>query len=411
MTGSTLRIAWRNLGRNKKRTALAVTAIAVGQLAFLAAAALVTGYVEQFFESVTGPMVGHIQIHRPGWRDDRPVDLTLANVDQTLRQIKRDPNVERASARVFCPALAALSREGFMGLVLGIDPATESHDAGLLQGREQEDLLGGKRVLVGRSFARRYDIPVGAELAVIGQDVDGSIANDLFTVSGIVSTPVEAVNTLGIVMSIEDAQELLAMPDQAHEIVIHVMDRESLPETVARLSSLSELADAEVLPWQALVPHVVSMLGFIDVWKLIILVVVFIAAAAGIANTMLMSTFERTHEFGMLLSLGCGPGRISRMAALEAILLGLVGVAAGTALGLAFLLLTAQSGIDYAALGGGSTYEVGFKGLQLSSHVYPRVSPRDVLIGVGAVFLTAILSVAWPILHIVRLEPMEAMRS
>jgi ABC-type lipoprotein release transport system permease subunit len=411
LSKSTLRIAWRNLGRNKKRTALAVAAIAVGQLAFLATAGLVTGYVDQFFADVTGPMVGHAQIHRPGWRDDRSVDLTLADVDGTLEGLRGDPNVANASARVFSPALAALTEEGFMGLVVGIDPGAESHEAGLLAGQAPEGSLANGGVLVGHSFARRYDIQKGMELAIIGQDVDGSIANDLFTVSGIIATPVEAINTLGIVMSLDDAQELLAMWDQAHEIVIHVKDRELLSDTVTRLSSLPSLVDMEVLPWQELVPHVVNMVGFIDVWKLIILVIVFIAAAAGIANTMLMSTFERTHEFGMLLSLGCGPGRISRMAALEAILLGLIGVAVGTALGLGFVLLTAESGIDYAALSGRSTYEVGFKGLQLSSHVYPRVSLRDVLTGVVAVFLTAMLSVAWPVLHIVRLEPMEAMRS
>jgi ABC-type lipoprotein release transport system permease subunit len=411
LSTSTFRIAWRNLGRNKKRTALAVTAIAVGQLAFLATAGLVTGYVDQFFADVTGPMVGHIQIHQPGWRDDRSVDLTLADVDRTLEDLRDDPNVANASARIFSPALAALTGEGFMGMVVGIDPDAESHEAGLLAGQAPEASLGNGGVLVGNSFARQHDIEEGMELAIIGQDVDGSIANDLFTVTGIISTPVEAVNTIGIVMSLDDAQELLAMWDQAHEIIIHVKDRELLSDTVARVSSLPRLAGAEVLPWQELVPHVVNMVGFIGVWKLIILVVVFIAAAAGITNTMLMSTFERTHEFGMLLSLGCGPGRISRMAALEAILLGLVGVAVGTALGLGFVLLTAESGIDYAALSGSSTYEVGFKGLQLSSYVYPRVSVRDVLTGVIAVFLTAMLSVAWPVLHIVRLEPMEAMRS
>jgi ABC-type lipoprotein release transport system permease subunit len=411
LSRSTLRIAWRNLGRNKKRTALAVAAIAVGQLAFLATAGLVSGYVEQFFNSVTGPMLGHIQIHQPGWREDRSTDLTLDDVSETLEDVRRDPNVANASARVFSPALAALTEEGFMGLVVGIDPDAESHGNGLLAGQLAEGVLGSGNVLVGSSFARQHDIQKGSELAIIGQDIDGSIANGLFTVSGIIATPVEAINTLGIVMSLDDAQELLAMWDQAHEIVVHARDREQLSDTVARLSSLTRLAGAEVLPWQELVPHLVSMVGFIDIWKLIVLVIVFIAAAAGIANTMLMSTFERTHEFGMLLSLGCGPGRISRMAALEAILLGLVGVAVGTTLGLSFVLLTAESGIDYAALSGRSTYEVGFQGLQLSSHVYPQVSFRDVLTGVVAVFLTAMLSVAWPVLHIVRLEPMEAMRS
>jgi putative ABC transport system permease protein len=153
------------------------------------------------------------------------------------------------------------------------------------------------------------------------------------------------------------------------------------------------------------------MLDLIDVWALFILFIVFIAALAGIANTMLMSTFERKHEFGMLLSLGCGPGRLSRIVAVEAVLLGITGVAVGTALGLGLVLLTSQSGIDYAALGGSeSSYEVAFRGLQLSSHVYPVLHLENILMGVAAVLLTSFIAVIWPVLYLVRLEPMEALR-
>jgi ABC-type lipoprotein release transport system permease subunit len=86
-------------------------------------------------------------------------------------------------------------------------------------------------------------------------------------------------------------------------------------------------------------------------------------------------------------------------------------VAIGTALGLGLLLITQQTGLDYAALGGASdSYEASYKGLHLSSLVYPRLYASDVLAGMVAVFLTALLSVVWPIMRIARMEPMEAMR-
>ena len=113
----------------------------------------------------------------------------------------------------------------------------------------------------------------------------------------------------------------------------------------------------------------------------------------------------------MLLSLGCGPGQLSRMVAVEAVILGLLGVAVGTILGFAFMLVTSRTGLDYAALGGGSTYDVAYKGLQLSSLVYPKLYAGDALTGVLAVFATSLISVIWPIARIARLEPMEAMRS
>jgi len=408
---STLRIAWRNLGRNRKRSSLALAAIALGQFVFLAVAALMHGYMGEFHASLTGPMIGHAQVHAPEWLDDRSIDITIDGVASVLDEVRADPAVEHVSARIYAPVLTALTEEGFMSFVVGVDPVSESHDAGLLPGLDAAGLMGDGRVLAGSGFARRYDIEPGAELALVGQDIDGSIASGLFTVTEIVSSPVDIVNNLGIVMTLDDAGELLAMYDQAHEMVIHTRDLDLLDETVARLSALPALADLEILSWREIVPAMVTMFEMVDVMLLVILAIVFIAAAAGIANTMLMATFERKHEFGMLLSLGCGPGRLSRMITVEAVILGLVGVAIGTALGFGLLLITQQTGLDYAALGGASdSYEASYKGLHLSSLVYPRLYASDVLAGMVAVFLTALLSVVWPIMRIARMEPMEAMR-
>ena len=410
MATSTLRIAWRNLGRNKKRSALALVAIALGQFVFLAVAALMNGYIDEFLESVTGPMVGHAQVHAPKWLDDRSIDLTIDDVSVVLKDIRSDPSVTNASARIYAPVLTALTEEGFMSFVVGVDPAEESYEEGLLPGFDGSR-IGGGRVVVGYNFARSNGIEPGAELALVGQDIDGSIASGLFEVVDVIGSPVDIVNNLGVVMTLEDATYFLAMDDQAHEIVIHTNDVDAIDETVARLRALPSLQGLEVLPWQAVVPTMVGMLEMVDVFLYVVLMIVFVAAAAGIANTMLMSTFERKHEFGMLLSLGCGPGRLARMVTVEAVILGLLGVALGTALGLGLLAVTSQTGMDYAALGGGQqSYEASWQGLNLSSMVYPKLYVKDVVAGLVAVFLTSLLSVLWPIARIVRMEPMEAMR-
>ncbi|MCK4510206.1 FtsX-like permease family protein, partial [bacterium] len=222
---------------------------------------------------------------------------------------------------------------------------------------------------------------------------------------------VEIIHGLGIVMSLDDAQELLMMPGQAHEIVIHTSDRELIDETVVRLSQLPSLADLEILSWSELAPFVVTMATMVDWFAYIVLIVVFIAAAASVANTMLMSTFERTHEFGMLLSLGCSPGRLSMMIAIEAAILGLLGVAIGTAVGIAFVAATSESGLNYAALGGSDEYEVAFQGMQFSLLIYPKIYAKDIVIAVSAILATSLIAVVWPIMRIVRLRPVEAMRS
>jgi ABC-type lipoprotein release transport system permease subunit len=407
---STLRIAWRNLGRNRKRSSLALVAIGLGQFVFLAVAALMHGYLDEFYASITGPMVGHAQVHAPQWLEDRSIDLTIDNVSEALDEIRADPAVANVSARIYAPVLTALTEEGFMSFVVGVDPVAESHEAGLMPGFDGS-AIGDGRVVVGYNFAERYGIEPGAELALVGQDVDGSIASGLFTVTDLIGSPVDIVNNLGIVMTLDDAADMLAMYDQAHELVIHTNDVETIDETVARLRELPALEGLETLPWQEVVPTMIVMIEMVDVFLYVVLLIVFVAAAAGIANTMLMSTFERKHEFGMLLSLGCGPGKLARMVTVEAVILGLLGVAIGTALGLGLLAVTSQTGMDYAALGGGQeSYEASFRGLNLSSLVYPKLFVSDVVAGLVAVFLTSLVSVLWPVAKIVRMEPMEAMR-
>ncbi len=408
----TLKVVWRSLGRNRRRTLLALTAIAVGQFAFLSVAGLMNGYSREYQESVTGPLIGHIQVHAPNWRQTRAIDETVSDVSITLEAIRRDPNVSHAAARIFAPAMVAIEEEGFTGVGVGLDPQAESHPRGLLGDGAQASELGGHQALVGRLFARKHGIEVGDEIAIIGQDVDGSIANDLFRVSGLISSSVEVVVSMGIVLSLADARELFRMSDDAHEIVIHARDPERLGETIGRLSTLAPLAGTEVLSWQRIVPHMETFLEMAGIWRLIILMIVFISALAGIMNTMLMSTFERTHEFGMLLSLGCSSGRLGRMIAGEAVLLGLVGALAGTLLGCGLVISTAETGVDYGALGGSDeSIEMAYKGLQMSTRIVLHVEAVDIAFGFGAVVLTSLIAAIWPVVHVARLEPMEALRA
>jgi len=408
---STLRIAWRNLWRNPKRTFFAVTAIAVGQLAFLGTAGLTRGYANQYFETATGPMLGHIQVNAEGWRSDREVDNTLDELTSKVDALRRVRGVERVAPRIYAPAMGAVERQGFMGTVVGVDPAAESWSEGLLTATEA-DMLGGRSVLIGRRLAEREGVPTGFELAVVGQDVDGSIANDLFTVADSLAARVSVVNDLGIVMALSDAQDLFRMGDEAHELIVYAEDPEDLGPLADRIRGLPELEGAAVATWDEVAPQIAAIVDVMGVSHYFVLFIVFIAAAAGIANTMLMSTFERNREFGMLLSLGCGPARLSRLVVVEALLLGAAGVIVGTALGVSVVGLLGETGINYAALvGSEESVEGSFAGLQMSFRSYPSLTGGDVLGGVAAVLVTSILSVIWPILHVVRLEPVEAMRA
>ncbi len=406
--GTTLRIAWRNLWRNRRRTGLALAAIGLSVTLVLAYDAILRAYGDWMVETITGPMVGHVQVHTPGWRTDRAMDRTLEDVSRTVDAIRRDPAVADASARVYAPALAALGDEGFGVVVLGLDAGVESRPMRLLSGATVAP--AGRRVLVGRALAELIGIRAGDEIAIVGQGADGSLANDLYTVAALLDTSVDLVNREAVVMDLAEAQALFAMPDAAHEIVVHARDARQVPALLGRLAGSPRLAGAETLDWQALAPELVSLVSLVRVAGFVTLVLVFLAAAAGVANTMLMSTFERTHELGMLLALGVSPARIVRLVLAESVALGLVGALAGAVAGLTLVAITHRTGIDYAALTGTGPSAISFAGLRWSMVFYPRLDMADVLAAVAAVLVTAIAASAWPAARAARLEPADALR-
>ncbi len=406
----TAQIAWRNLGRNKKRTALAFLAITVAQFAFLATDGLMRGYSDNIRLAITGPMVGHVQAHAPNWRQERALDLAVEDVDNIVSEIQSDPDVGNVSARIYAPVLVAPEQDAFIATVIGLSIDAESSPYGLLSGLQQSVERG--QVFIGYRLAKKIKAKPGQEIAVVGQAADGSLANDLYIVQDIIRCPADIVNQSGIVMSLQDAQQLFVMPNQANEIIIRARTSGKSRAITNRLSQKPLFTNIEVLTWQEIVPELVLILKMSDYVGYFALIIVFIAAIAGIANTLMMSTFERMHEFGMLLALGTRPMRIVRIIVCESIFIGVIGVAIGTLLGYGFVIGTAEGGIDMASWGGeGQVEEMAYQGLNLPLHIRPRLEPIDTLFGLIAVIITSLFASVWPAWIAGRLEPIKAMRA
>lgn len=407
-TPTIVRVAWRNLWRNRRRTGLALTAIGLSAALVLLYDGMLRWESDYLLATITGPMLGHVQVHAPGWRQTREMHRTLTGVADMIGGLTRDPDIAAIHPRVYAPALAARGEEGFAVLVLGVDVAKESSANGLLAGSGAS--VSGRNVLVGRSLAEQMGVHPGQEIALVGQAIDGSLANDLFVVTALIDTPVDLVNRDAIVMAIDEAQSLFGMPDEVHELVIYAAKPEQAGALAARLNGSAVVHGGEALDWQALAPAMVDLIRLVEVAWVFVLVLVLVAAAAGVANTMLMSTFERTHEFGMLLALGAEPRRLIQMILLESVALGLVGAVAGGIVGGVLVALAHRTGIDYATLTGGGPTQLSAFGMKWSLRVYPRLEWIDFARVITAVVVTSIVASAWPATRAALLEPARALR-
>jgi len=413
---TTLRIAWRNLGRNRKRSLLALGAIALAQTTLVFVNGLFAGSYDQMLQTITGPMMGHVQVHHPRWREERAVDLYIDRLDAVRAQVGAMELPMSVSPRLYSAVLAASGEKSEQpadaepAVIVGVDVSAESTRDGLLESLEPQDRPQGNKVALGRVLANRLNVSEGRELAVIGQDVDGFPASDLFVIAAIIDSPVDLVKTRGVVMCFHTAAGFLAIRDQAHEIVIRGSKADQADELAREVAALPALSELEVLSWREAMPEFSRMIDMKDWFDMIFLAIVFVASASGIANTSMMSSFERTREFGMLLAIGMQPAGVVRMVLAESVFLGLMGVLVGSLVGSALVLLAAHTGINYAALAGMEAADIAFGGISISYTIYPRFEFRHILFGFIAVAITSALASTWPATLAARLEPAKAMR-
>ncbi len=260
-------------------------------------------------------------------------------------------------------------------------------------------------MVLGRKLARSLDVKVGSEVVIVGQASDGSMANDLYQVRGILKTVSEAIDRSGFFM-VEDAfRELMYLPDGAHEIAVMRPDRnddlESATAAVRRVAG-----DNEVLNWKQLNPVMARMLETMDAQIIVMILITYIAVGMVILNAMLMSVFERIREFGVMKALGVLPWQLGLMIILETLIQVIIAAILAALAGWRAVSYFAEQGIDMADVGMVSSTSVA--GIAIDPIVYMKMVPSAITYPVVFLFVIALLSVLYPMMKAMLVQPVRA---
>jgi len=293
---------------------------------------------------------------------------------------------------------------------MGIRPEEERRVTyfldGIVEGAAPE--AGAHQVLLGQELARQLRTGIGEEVVLVAPAADGSMGNELFTVSGIVRTGIPEVDAAQVILQLDDLQFLVALgPDDVHEVAMAVRNPWDAPEVAERLSvGLSGLGtNIEVEPWTRFRPELVEFANLIGGMNWVILLVIFLMAAFGVANTMLMGTFERRREFAVVKALGMKPHRIMAMVVGEAVVLGLLAVAAGAVIALPLVLWLVHFPLDLTPLAGEQMFLDGlFRFVLRVEHSWGN--PIRAAVGL---ILTATLAAIYPALRAIQVPAAEAL--
>lgn len=401
-----LRLAWRNVLRNRRRSGITAASIALGLAAMSFLWAYVEGMNQQMIENSTRYFAGDIQIHLKGYHDDPSLDLTIADGAPVLSAVTARPEVAAATVRLEGKALASQGDKSRGVILAGVDVATEPKVTKLFNAVMSGKPLapGDNGVLVGEKMAQALGVNAGGELLLVGQAYDGSIASARVPVRGVFRTRIDELDGFVAVMSIESVRELLSAPQGASAVALRLKDREQVAAVVAGLGR--ELGDRyEAVPWRRLLPMVSIGSRYHEVMAYVVLAVFFGIVAAAVVNPVLMGVLERTREFGIVLAVGMSRSRLLGLVLVEAVLLGIAGLAIGNVLGLAVTGYFARTGIDMSAFGNAVRTMPG-----LEDVVYPVLRPdRSVMVSV-VVFATAALTALYPAVKAALLEPVAAIK-
>lgn len=350
-----LKMAWRNVWRNWRRTVIAGIAIALGLTLILFFDGMLNGMDEALYGNTVRLQGGNVQIHAPGYREKAnslPL-LPLIDPDPMVEAALAQENVIAASQRIRTGGLVS-NREGTLSVAItGIEPEQETNVSmiaeNIVQGRwlkaNDEDVL-----LIGQKMADSLEVGIGDRVTLVGRATHQQMRNRTMTIIGIYELGMPDIEKGLVYISLLEAQTLFDLRDQATEIAVYLAQVGQEPPVVETLSAL--LPGYEVDAWNTLDPTLTDLMEMENQIMSVFGIVILLIAGVGILNLMLMAVFERTREIGLLAAMGLKRGETVLLFLLEGVMIGLVGALAGCLLGAAIGAYLGQVGIDWAAIYG-----------------------------------------------------------
>jgi putative ABC transport system permease protein len=398
-----LELARRNVLRNRRRSAITISSIAIGLAAMTFLWGFIDGMNRQMVVNSTRYFAGDAQIHLKGYHDDPTLDLTIQDPGQLLRTAREHPGVAAASLRLEGKALASRGDKSRGVTISGVAPQDEARVTVLFESVIEGEALGDG-VLIGEKLAEALRVRAGQDLVFVGQAYDGSLASARFVVRGIFRTKIDDLDGFLAVTTLDAAREFYAAPGAASAVALRLRDPDKLDAVRASLDArLGERY--EVLGWPRLLPMVAVSVRFHEVTSYVVLLVFFVVVAAAVANPVLMAVLERTREFGIMLAVGMSSRSLLGLVFLESMLLGAAGLAVGNLLGFAITGYFAVAGLNLGA------FEAGLRTMPgLSDMAYPVLLAERSLMLSALVFAVACLMAVYPAAKAAGLEPVQAIR-
>ena len=399
----TIEVSWRNLWRNRTRTNVTIAAVALCIAILIIFQSMIVGLIEKAVFNTTNLVIGEVQIHANGYLNDKSLYKDLKNTEK-IKSIAKKNNIGLVE-RSYGFGLISSGTKSAGTQFWGVNPESELMHFDFAKHINQGTFLNSSssnKIVLGNKLALSLAAEVGTELVVFVQGADGSLGNDLFYVSGILKNVADNIDRSAAIILENDFNILFSSNNMIHEIALNSKGNFEAEEIQNLMSA--EIKDVEIDTWKQLMPTIALMTEKMSVFMRTLFSLIFtIAAGLGVMNTMIMSTYDRMKEFGIIRAIGATPWRIIKQVSLEAIILTFIASIIGTIVGLSAALYFQKYGFDVSGQGNFS-----FGGVVMDPIWKASVSLEIILLPIGLMMLTSILSSLYPASIAARIKPVEA---
>jgi ABC-type lipoprotein release transport system permease subunit len=397
------KLSWRNLWRNPTRTNVTILAVSLCIAVLIIFQSMIVGLIEKAKFTTTNLVIGEVQVHAEGYLDDRSIYKSLQNTEE-IHLVAKENNIGLVE-RSYGFGLISSGTKSAGTQFWGINPESELQHFDFANHIDKGNFLTNtslNKIVLGRKLASSIAADIGTELVVFVQGADGSLGNELFYVAGILKNMADNVDRGAAMILRKDFDILFSANNLIHEIALNSKGRFESEEIQKLLSSRT--ADVDVETWQQLMPTIALMTEKMSVFMRTFFSLIFcIAASLGVMNTMIMSTYDRMREFGIIRAIGTTPWRILKQISLEAILLTTIASVIGVVVGLSVALYFQKYGFDVS--GGGN---MSFGGVVMDPVWRGSISVGIVLLPVVLLMLVSVVASIYPASIAARIKPVEA---
>jgi ABC-type lipoprotein release transport system permease subunit len=405
------KLAWRNLWRRKRRTAITVVSIAVGVGLCLFFTGISDGMYGKIIAMAVRSGSGHLVVENPAYRDDQVAKNSLHVGDDLLGAIRSVRHLEGYSLRVSGPGIISTSHGtvggGFDAVNPDLDRKFSLLARSMVEGRYLES---GRDMIIGVELARKLKAKIGSKIVLTTQDREGETVQELFRLVGTFHTRSDMLDGFYFQITLAKAQAMIGLaPDEVTQLGIYLEDRLDMPDATRLLAAtaVSGAGDLVIVPWQEILSDLASYIEVDSASNYIFLALLFLVILAGVLNTVLMSVMERTYEFGVMLSIGMSRSRLMAVVLVECAMLGLIGTLSGSVLGWLVDRTLNRYPIDLSRYIEDTSVGGFFMDMSLRSNILLN----HFIIIVTLVFLTILIVGIYPAWKAGRIEPVDALHS